>query len=88
MGLGNRGTFFYPKIDLIATSIVVRDPAILRTADAYHREQIFGLRENPKQKRVEETSRGKLNLEFDLKLNTINPLPFHAQEDINQSVVR
>jgi hypothetical protein len=88
MGLGNRGTFFYPKIDLIATSIVVRDPAKLATADTYHREQILNLRENPTQTRVEETSRGPLKIEFDLKLKNINPLPFHVQEDTNRPLGR
>lgn len=87
MGLGNRGTFFYPKIDLIATSIIVRDPAKLTIADAYHRDQIFSLRENPSQTRTEDTSRGPLELEFDLKLKNINPLPFHAKEDSSQSMV-
>jgi hypothetical protein len=86
--LGNRGTFFYPKIDLIATSIVVRDPAKLATADTYHREQILNLRENPTQTRVEETSRGPLKIEFDLKLKNINPLPFHVQEDTNRPLGR
>lgn len=88
MGLGNRGTFFYPKIDLIATSIVVRDPATLTTADAIHREKIQDLRANPHQTVTEETSRGPLKLEFDLELKKINPLPFHAKEDFNQSMVR
>lgn len=78
MGLGNRGTFFYPKIDLIATSIVVRDPAKLSTADTYHREQIQDLRANPNQKRTEETQRGLLDLQFDLTIQNINPLPFHV----------
>lgn len=78
MGLGNRGTFFYPKIDLIATSIIVRDPDKLTIADARHREQILGLRENLHQTITEETSRGPLELEFDLELKNINPLPFHA----------
>lgn len=88
MGLGNRGTFFYPKIDLIATSIVVRDTAKLTTADAIHRDNILKLRENLHQTITEETSRGPLKIEFDLKLKNINPLPFHVQEDINRSVVR
>lgn len=78
MGLGNRGTFFYPKIDLIATSIIIRDPDKLAMADVEHRENIQKLRDNLHQTIVEETSRGPLELEFDLKINTINPLPFHV----------
>lgn len=78
MGLGNRGTFFYPKIDLIATSIIIRDPDKLTMADAIHRDNILDLRETLHQTKVEETSRGPLELEFDLKLNNINPLPFHV----------
>lgn len=88
MGLGNRGTFFYPKIDLIATSIVIRDPAALSTADPAQRQEIFSLRENPQQRKTEQTSRGPLDIQYDLKLKYINPLPFHAQEDINQTLVR
>lgn len=88
MGLGNRGTFFYPKIDLIATSIVIRDPDKLVTADPYHRDEILSLRQDPQQKRTENTQRGPLTINFDLKLKNINPLPFHAQEDNNHSMVR
>ncbi len=87
MGLGNRGTFFYPKIDLIATSIIIRDPDKLTISDAIHREKVFSLRENLHQTMVEETSRGSLELEFDLELKNINPLPFHAKKDTNQSMV-
>lgn len=87
MGLGNRGTFFYPKIDLIATSIIIRDPDKLTIADAIHRDNILSLRSNLNQTITEETSRGPLELEFDLKLKNINPLPFHAKEDTNQSMV-
>ena len=66
----------------------MRDPVALTTADAIHREKIHELRSKPHQIIIEETSRGPLKIEFDLELKKINPLPFHATEDFNQSMVR
>ncbi|RYY07974.1 MAG: hypothetical protein EOP43_01565 [Sphingobacteriaceae bacterium] len=67
--LGDNGTFYYPKEGLIATAAVIPDVKTLLTADAEERSNIFALRENLKQTRVEEGRRELFQLEYDLKLN-------------------
>lgn len=47
--LGNNGTFYYPKENLLATATMVKDPINLATADPKHREEILSLRNNPEQ---------------------------------------
>jgi hypothetical protein len=66
--LGNEGTFYYPKEDLIATAAVIPDVNTLYSADSTEKSEIFSLRENLKQTRLEEGRRKSFYLEYDLKL--------------------
>ncbi len=66
--LGNNGTFYYPKQDLVATGMLLPDSYTLETAAPTEREEIFGIRENLKQKQVAEGIRGKFDLYFDLEI--------------------
>lgn len=45
--IGNQGTFIYPKLDLVATALVVKDLTGLKTADEKFRKEIFSYIENP-----------------------------------------
>ena len=45
--IGDKGTFIYPKLDLVATSLVVKDLAGLGTADPRFRNEIFSYIQNP-----------------------------------------
>lgn len=45
--IGNQGTFIYPKLDLVATALVVKDITGLKTADEKFRKEIFSYIENP-----------------------------------------
>lgn len=45
--IGDKGTFYYPKIDLIATALYSDDLINLSSAHPREREKIFYLRENP-----------------------------------------
>ncbi len=56
--VGNQGTFYYPKQDLIATTMVLTDLDVLSTADEEDRNAIFSIRENLNAVRVE-SLRGK-----------------------------
>ncbi|EAZ80749.1 hypothetical protein [Algoriphagus machipongonensis] len=71
-GVGNSGTFFYPKLDLVATSIVMKDPEKLPLADASERERIFELREKVQYKKIEEGPKGKFEVDYDLLIENIN----------------
>ncbi|MVN21240.1 hypothetical protein [Mucilaginibacter arboris] len=66
--LGNEGTFYYPKEDLIATAAVIPDITTLDSADIIEKSEIFSLRENLKQTRLEEGRRKSFYLDYDLKL--------------------
>ena len=44
--VGNNGTFYYPKLDLIATAMKLHDAINLPLTAEEHRESIFQIREN------------------------------------------
>ncbi|SIN84935.1 hypothetical protein [Algoriphagus halophilus] len=71
-GIGNSGTFFYPKLDLVATSIVMKDPENLPLADSSERERIMELREKLQFNKIEEGPKGKFEVNYDLLLTNIN----------------
>lgn len=68
-GIGNSGTFFYPKLDLVATSIVMKDPYNLPMAEAYERETIQDLRNNLQCSKTEIGPRGEFLVEYDLLIS-------------------
>lgn len=46
--VGNNGTFYYPKLDLIATAMKLHDAINLPLTSQEHRDSIFQIRENEK----------------------------------------
>lgn len=64
--VGNNGEFAYPKPDLIATVLVLNDILTLKNAIQEEKDDIFNLRENPVQKRVENGPKGRIEVEYDL----------------------
>ena len=67
-GIGNAGTFFYPKLDLVATSIVLKDPNNLPKAEEREREIIFEIRNNLQCVKKEIGPKGEFEVEYDLLL--------------------
>lgn len=67
-GIGNSGTFFYPKLDLVATSIVMKDPYNLPKADPEERDIILGIRNNLKCEKIEVGPKGDFLVKYDLIL--------------------
>jgi len=65
--LGDKGTFPYPKKDMLAWALGVLNAKTLETASALDKKFILELREKPCQLRKEQT--GRLALEIDYKLN-------------------
>ena len=45
--IGNQGTFYYPKLDLIATVVIIEDVKQLSNAHSRERQKMLFLRENP-----------------------------------------
>jgi hypothetical protein len=76
--VGNKGTFYYPKIDLIATALYTEDAINVPDALPREREKIFYLRENP-----EHTAQEKcpfkdeyVNIHYSLKIANADPNEF------------
>lgn len=64
--IGNKGTFEYPKPDLIATLLTLKDVKTLKNALPDEKDSILSLRENPIQKRKENSPIGTIEVEYDL----------------------
>lgn len=70
--LGNNGTFYYPKEDLIATVVTLADTSIFTTADAKERDIILNLRNNLMQNMVQVGPRGQnVDINFDLSISKV-----------------
>ncbi len=71
--LGNNGTFYYPKEDLIATAVIINDTETLLTAEPEERDIIFDLRKKPVQSKLESGPKGRiLDVVYDLSIPNIN----------------
>lgn len=66
--LGDNGLFRYPKDDLIATTMRLRNIYDLQYADPVEREKILSLRNNPHQLQLEKGPKGIFEVEYNLKL--------------------
>lgn len=65
-GLGDKGTFFYPQDDLIATAMVIHDLDTLINAQNAERDLIFDFRENPVQTKFERGPKGEFEIHYNL----------------------
>jgi hypothetical protein len=70
--IGNKGTFFYPKLDLVATLAVLKDVKGLPLALSEEREYIMSLRKDLNCIREEETPKGKIKIKYELKIKNPN----------------
>ncbi len=82
--IGNNGTFYYPKIDLLATAVFLEDAKDLNHAHPREREKMLFLRKNL-QCITQEKSPFKnmyVTVHYDLKISSANVMEFK----INQAV--
>lgn len=70
--IGNNGTFFYPKLDLVATLAVLKDVKNLPLALPEERNYIFELRKNLNCVREEDTPKGPIKITYNLKIENPN----------------
>jgi hypothetical protein len=79
--VGKNGTFYYPKLDLIATAVLLKDVDTLPKAHARERDKVMFLRSNPKCV-VQEKSPFKnvyINVHYDLEILSANKQEFKLQ---------
>lgn len=82
--IGNKGTFYYPKIDLIATALYTEDAINLPECHPREREKIFYLRQHLKHV-AEEKSPFKnqmIKIHYDLEIGNTNNNEFKLNTEI------
>jgi hypothetical protein len=81
--VGNKGTFYYPKLDLIATVLFTEDAVNLPTAVHREREKILHLRDNPVHLSEDKSPfKGEIvNVHYDLIIQSADPREFKLDPD-------
>lgn len=76
--VGNEGTFYYPKLDLIATAVFLEDAVTLKDAFPSEREKMLFLRDNPLVTITEMAPLKKVEVKvhYDLLIKGANPQEF------------
>lgn len=70
--IGNNGTFYYPKLDLVATTLILPDINTMETADEENKVAITSLRENLQIIRIEELRNKKIEIHYDIEIPNID----------------
>lgn len=85
--IGNKGTFYYPKIDLIATALYTEDAINLPDCHPREREKILFLRKNPEHT-AEEKSPFKnqlIKIHYELNIGNTNANEFKLNNNISKN---
>lgn len=69
--LGDEGKFNYPKLDLIATAILLKDPLELSSAKDAERELISEMRNRVNFVNIEKWPKGEYQMEYNLNLEVL-----------------
>ena len=78
--IGNSGTFYYPKLDLIATTMILKDTDTLNLAVEEERNTIFKLREKLNIVRREVLRKKEIEIHYEIKV------PFLDRWNIQQVI--
>lgn len=70
--LGNEGLFYYPKDDLVATVMRMKDIDDLSLATELERDKILSLRSNPRQFVKERGPKGTFEVEYNLEIPNLH----------------
>lgn len=80
--VGNEGTFYYPKLDLLATVVLQKDAPGLSNASELETNRIFDLRKTPIQIADELARKNQIvQIEYNLKLDIENKTAFKLREN-------
>jgi hypothetical protein len=64
--VGNNGTFYYPKLDLIATAMILKDVSDLSLAAEEDKLAILQMRANPDSLKIHELKKKEITIDFEL----------------------
>ncbi|MDB5005227.1 MAG: hypothetical protein JWQ34_3452 [Mucilaginibacter sp.] len=79
--IGNNGTFYYPKLDLIATAMLLKDVPELTKAHPEEKAAIIKVRENLNTVRTEELRGKKIVIHYEAKIPNLD------QWDLKQTII-
>lgn len=77
-GIGKEGTFYYPRLDLIATAMVYYDLDNLSTADEEDKNSILFLRNTPKTVRIETLRRKEIEIHYEIEIPNLEKWSLNA----------
>lgn len=78
--VGNEGTFYYPKLDLLATAVLLEDTVTLKEASQAGREAMLHLRANPVTMITEKSPKNRdVDVHYNLIVKSANPFEFKLQ---------
>ncbi len=66
--VGNEGTFYYPKLDLLATTMILKDVDELSKADQQERDAIMSIRSQLNLTRVEKLRKKEIEIHYQAEL--------------------
>lgn len=78
--IGNNGTFYYPKLDLVATTMILKDLDVLSTASEENRNAIMDLRHYQNSVRVEVLRNKEIEIHYDIQI------PFIEKWNLNELI--
>ncbi|MFD1770818.1 hypothetical protein [Sphingobacterium suaedae] len=76
--VGNNGTFYYPKLDLLATVMIMRNLDTLTEADQENKEAILSLRNNSNIVRIETLRNKEIEIHYQIDIPNLNQWDLQA----------
>jgi hypothetical protein len=70
--IGNNGTFYYPKLDLLATTMLLKDVPTIKKAYPEDKDAIFKIRETLNIVRLEELRRKTIKIHYETEIPSIH----------------
>ena len=70
--VGNEGTFYYPKLDLLATTMVLKDVPVLSKAHQDDKNAILKIRENLNIVRTEVLRKKEIEIHYETEIPKLN----------------
>lgn len=80
--IGNKGTFYYPKLDLLATLVVQKDAEGLSNASELEKSRMLDLRRSPVQLAMEQARRQLVEIDYHLRLTGVDVEEFRLKEQV------
>ncbi|GGH25444.1 hypothetical protein FAZ19_15615 [Sphingobacterium alkalisoli] len=75
--VGNNGTFYYPKIDLLATVMIMKNLDTLKEADQENKEAISSLRGNSNIVRIETLRNKEIEIHYQIDIPNLEQWDLH-----------